>query len=81
MIDKFGDKWSLLVLYHLNEHGTLRFNELHREMADCSQRCSPRKTKLLTLCFALMASLTMSAQYVVSDKYNLWFEDTNNDVE
>ena len=28
VIDKFGDKWSLLVLYHLNEHGTLRFNEL-----------------------------------------------------
>ena len=22
VIDKFGDKWSLLVLYHLNEHGT-----------------------------------------------------------
>ena len=39
------------------------------------------RSKLLTLCFALMASLTMSAQYVVSDKYDLWFEDTNNDVE
>ncbi len=38
------------------------------------------KTKLLTLCFALMASLTMSAQYVVSDKYDLWFEDTNNEM-
>ena len=38
------------------------------------------RTKLLTLCFALMASLTMSAQYVVSDKYDLWFEDTNNEM-
>ena len=32
VIDKFGDKWSLLVLYHLNEHGTLRFNELYPEV-------------------------------------------------
>ena len=38
------------------------------------------KTKLLTLCFALMASLTMSAQYVVSDKYDLWFEDTDYEM-
>ena len=38
------------------------------------------KIRLLTLCFALMASLTMSAQYVVSDKYDLWFEDTNNEM-
>ena len=33
-----------------------------------------------TLCFALMAILTLSAQYVVSDKYDLWFEDTNNEM-
>ena len=35
VIDKFGDKWSLLVLYQLHDKGTLRFNELHREMALC----------------------------------------------
>ena len=38
------------------------------------------RTKLLTLCFALMASLTLSAQYVVSDKYMLWFEDTGHEL-
>jgi hypothetical protein len=38
------------------------------------------KPKLLTLCFALMASLTMQAQYVVSDKYDLWFEDTDYEM-
>ena len=26
VIDKFGDKWSLLVLYELNRNGTMRFN-------------------------------------------------------
>ena len=36
-----------------------------------------RSTILLV---ALMASLTMSAQYVVSDKYDLWFEDTDYEL-
>lgn len=40
VVSKFGDKWSLLVLYTLNESatGVMRFNELRREMADCSQK-------------------------------------------
>ena len=29
---------------------------------------------------ALLAALSMSAQYVVSDKYDLWFEDTGHGV-
>ena len=47
VIEKFGDKWSLLVLYHLNEHGTLRFNELHRDMSDCSQKMLSQTLKRL----------------------------------
>ena len=47
VIDKFGDKWSLLVLYHLNEQGTLRFNELHRDMSDCSQKMLSQTLKRL----------------------------------
>ena len=40
VISRFGDKWSMLVLYSLNESptGTLRFNELRRHMTDCSQK-------------------------------------------
>ena len=40
VISKFGDKWSLLVLYTINENegGVMRFNELRRHMADCSQK-------------------------------------------
>lgn len=47
VIDKFGDKWSLLVLYQLHNNGTLRFNELHREMADCSQKMLSQTLKRL----------------------------------
>lgn len=37
--------------------------------------------KRFLLClFALMACTAMSAQYVVSDKYTLWFEDSGNEV-
>ena len=40
VISKFGDKWSLLVLYslHTSETGVLRFNELRHHMSDCSQK-------------------------------------------
>jgi len=47
VIDKFGDKWSLLVMYQLPDKGTLRFNELHREMADCSQKMLSQTLKRL----------------------------------
>jgi DNA-binding HxlR family transcriptional regulator len=40
VVSKFGDKWSLLVLYSINQSktGVMRFNELHRLMTDCSQK-------------------------------------------
>lgn len=40
VISKFGDKWSLLVLYslHSSETDVLRFSELHHHMTDCSQK-------------------------------------------
>jgi hypothetical protein len=38
------------------------------------------KTRILTLLIALLASASMNAQYVVSDKYDLWFEDSGNEV-
>lgn len=40
VVSRFGDKWSLLVLFslHTSEKGYLRFNELHRQMSDCSQK-------------------------------------------
>ena len=47
VIEKFGDKWSLLVLYQLHDKSTLRFNELHREMADCSQKMLSQTLKRL----------------------------------
>ena len=33
IVDRFGDKWSLLVLYNLHTSGCLRFSEIHRRTA------------------------------------------------
>ncbi len=38
IVDRFGDKWSMLILYHLGEGGLMRFSEIHRQMYDISQK-------------------------------------------
>ena len=49
VISRFGDKWSLLVLYTINERedGVIRFNELRRLMSDCSQKMLSQTLKNL----------------------------------
>lgn len=39
ILSRISDKWSLLVLYTLNNHpGSMRFNALQREIPDISQK-------------------------------------------
>ena len=38
VLDRFGDKWSTLVILVLNEDEKLRFNELHKVIGDISQK-------------------------------------------
>jgi DNA-binding HxlR family transcriptional regulator len=38
ILDRFGDKWSMLSIFHLGEAGTLRFNELKKRIYGISQR-------------------------------------------
>jgi DNA-binding HxlR family transcriptional regulator len=38
ILDRIGDKWSILIVWNLNENGTTRFNELHRKIPDISQK-------------------------------------------
>ena len=60
VISRFGDKWSLLVLFLLNRSerqrvgdqgsgmtGVLRFNEMRRFMTDCSQKMLSQTLKSL----------------------------------
>ena len=49
VVSRFGDKWSMLVLYmlHTSETGILRFNEIRRLMTDCSQKMLSQTLKNL----------------------------------
>lgn len=38
ILNRLGDKWSLLVLTTLNVNGTMRFSDIHRSIGDISQR-------------------------------------------
>lgn len=38
VLDRLGDKWSMLVIIILGEEGTMRFNQLHHEIGDISQK-------------------------------------------
>lgn len=38
VLDKIGDKWSVLILLLLNEKEVLRFNEMNKEIPDISQK-------------------------------------------
>lgn len=38
VLDRFGDKWSILVLLVLDEAAVLRFNELHKSIDTISQK-------------------------------------------
>ena len=49
VISRFGDKWSMLVLFLLSrsETGVMRFNEIRRFMTDCSQKMLSQTLKNL----------------------------------
>lgn len=52
VVSRFGDKWSMLVLYnlHTSETGIVRFNEMRRLMTDCSQKMLSQTLKNLEQC-------------------------------
>lgn len=48
VISRFGDKWSLLVLYTIHVNGTIRFSEIHKQMEDISQKMLSSTLKRLS---------------------------------
>ena len=41
VLSRLGDKWSMLVLITLHTNGTMRFSDIHKTIADVSQRMLP----------------------------------------
>jgi DNA-binding HxlR family transcriptional regulator len=38
ILDRFGDKWSILIISYLGHKGKMRFNEISQEIEDISQK-------------------------------------------
>jgi len=38
ILDRLGDKWSILIFLTLSTNGTMRFNEINRSIGDISHR-------------------------------------------
>lgn len=47
ILARIGDKWTLLVLYTLENNGTMRFNDLYRTIPDISQKMLTATLKVL----------------------------------
>ncbi len=48
ILSRVGDKWTMLVLYTLEQKGTMRFNDLYRGIPDISQKMLTATLKTLT---------------------------------
>ena len=48
VLARIGDKWAMLVLYTLEQHGTMRFNDLYRGIPDISQKMLTATLRSLT---------------------------------
>ncbi len=38
VLDRIGDKWSILIIMILGQNGTMRFNEINKTIGDISQK-------------------------------------------
>ena len=47
VLNRVGDKWSMLTVIMLSDHGTLRFNELHQVIDGISQKMLTVTLKML----------------------------------
>ena len=47
ILSRIGDKWTMLVLYTLEQKGTMRFNDLYRGIPDISQKMLTATLKTL----------------------------------
>ncbi len=70
MLDRIGDKWSLIIVSTLGE-GALRFNELRRQIDDISQKMLSSTLKVLErdglVERTVFASVPPQVEYALTD--------------
>ena len=70
MLARIGDKWSLLIVSTLGD-GSLRFNELRRQIGDISQKMLSSTLKVLErdglVCRTVVPSVPPQVEYALTD--------------
>ena len=71
VLDRVGDKWSILVIIMLGDHGTLRFNELNGHMGTISQKMLTVTLKTLEadglITRTMYAQIPPKVEYALTD--------------
>lgn len=72
ILARFSDKWSLLVLYTLNQQPTMRFNALRRAIPDISQKMLTNTLRTLEedgfVTRTIYAEVPPRVEYTVTDR-------------
>ncbi len=94
VLDRFGDKWSMLVLLVLDEAEILRFNEIHKTIGTVSQKMLSTTLKTLEadglVSRKVYPVIPPRVEYQLTDRgrslmphiFNLvkWADDNYNDI-
>lgn len=71
VLDRVADKWTMLVILALEEHGTLRFSQLRREVEGVTQKMLTQTLRGLErdgmLTRAVIATVPVTVNYTLTD--------------
>lgn len=82
ILARFSDKWSLLILYTLNQQPTMRFSSLRREIPDISQKMLTNTLRTLEedgfVTRTVYAEVPPRVEYSITDRTRSLFPHVNS---
>lgn len=85
VLSRIGDKWSMLVLYTLEQHGVLRFNGLKLYIPDISKKMLSAALKVLEadglISRKMYAEIPPKVEYTLTERGQTLIPLINNLIE
>lgn len=85
VLSRIGDKWSMLVLYTLEQHGVLRFNGLKLYIPDISKKMLSAALKVLEadglISRKVYAEIPQKVEYTLTERGQTLIPLINNLIE
>lgn len=82
ILSRFSDKWSLLLLYTLSRHPTMRYNAIRREIPDISQKMLTNTLRTLEedgmVTRTVYAEVPPRVEYGITDRTRTLFPHINS---